>query len=166
MDVAPSPELERRQAWQQSINKVLNEILGVSQTVNDQAFTHKASPAQALDLIHRAYAKLTSDPNRRAKVVTRTELEAASNELAALDERNEGDWSQFSAQSATTEHRITQLSPTEWDIEASECDYSVRKENGGFTVDAFDNTIEDHDQAYLSTEFLGTWEQVLKHCEH
>jgi hypothetical protein len=55
---------------------------------------------------------------------------------------------------------VKQLSPTEWDIARSDVDFHVRLENDDYFVDAFDSSIENADEAHLTTFRCETWKTV------
>lgn len=57
------------------------------------------------------------------------------------------------------------LSPVEWETQRDEFDFSVRLEQDDYVIDVFDNSIEDADEAYITTHSCETWEQVVAFCE-
>ena len=63
------------------------------------------------------------------------------------------------------EVNFKQLSLTEWDAKRDPFDFHVRLERDEFVVDVFDNSIEDPDEAYLTTHTCDTWEQVQRFCQ-
>lgn len=77
-------------------------------------------------------------------------------------------------------HEVTfnQLSPTEWDAERETFDcggndaaasrlrlgFHIRLEQDDYVIDVFDNSIEDADEACITTHSCETWEQVVAFC--
>jgi hypothetical protein len=59
---------------------------------------------------------------------------------------------------------LEQLSPTEWDVTTSGCDFHIRIEDGQFAVDAFDRFIKDAEAAYLDSTLTDTFEEALQLC--
>ncbi len=63
-----------------------------------------------------------------------------------------------------TETKFKQLSPTEWDAERALYDFHVRLEQDEYAIDVFDSSIDNPDDAYLTTHTCDTWEQVERYC--
>lgn len=57
-----------------------------------------------------------------------------------------------------------QLSLIEWDAERFDFDFHIRLESDDYVIDVFDSSIEDTDEAYITTHTCDTWEQVERYC--
>jgi hypothetical protein len=66
---------------------------------------------------------------------------------------------------AMPEVTFKQLSITEWDAVRDPFDFHIRLERDEFAVDVFDNSIENPDEAYITSHECDTWEQVVRYCQ-
>lgn len=64
-----------------------------------------------------------------------------------------------------SEVMFKQLTVTEWDAERAPFDFHIRLERDEFVIDVFDDSIENPDEAYLTTHTCDTWEQVQRYCQ-
>ena len=116
-------------------------------------------PMTINDVIHRAYVGLVTDPNRKT-VVTKGELDQAAKDQLRIDNEYSKDLQAYRQQAP----KVTQLSPTEWQVEGGECDYSIRLENGKYVVDAFDSQVAQPDEAHVETIEYNSFKEALEHC--
>jgi len=57
-----------------------------------------------------------------------------------------------------------ELSLIEWETRRGEFDFHIRLEQDDYVIDVFDNSIEDADEAHITTHSCETWDQVVAFC--
>lgn len=60
--------------------------------------------------------------------------------------------------------RFKELSPIEWETKREGLDFHIQLECDDYVIDVFDSSIENADDAYLTTHTCETWEQVERYC--
>ena len=59
---------------------------------------------------------------------------------------------------------FTSLSPIEWETKREGLDFHIQLERDDYVIDVFDSSIDNADEAYLTTHTCETWEQVESYC--
>lgn len=58
-----------------------------------------------------------------------------------------------------------ELSLIAWEAERTPYDFHIRLECDEYVIDVFDNSVENPDEAYLTTHTCDMWEQVVRYCQ-